>query len=130
METYNRYWLFAAFCILVGLFTLRLILRERITLQGSLSLLGFLCLLTLVAVFPDITSVVARTMGFTLPSNFFFSLAIAALTLLYLSAQISISRLELRTISLTQELGILRERLERPVPGPIATPKGAPDLVA
>lgn len=113
MQEFERYWLFAIFCLGVGIITLRLIFRERLTLQGSLSLLGFLCVMTGVALFPSVTTFIARHMGFTLPSNFFFALSIAILTILYLSSQITISRIELRTITLTQELGLLREQLEQ-----------------
>ena len=113
MEQFERYWLFAVFCLGVGLVTLRLILRERITLQGSLSLLGFLCVMSGVALFPDLTSRLAHRLGFTLPSNFFFALSIAILALLYLQSQVTLSRIELRTIALTQEVGLLREQLER-----------------
>jgi len=110
---FERYWLFALFCLIISLFTLRLILRERITLQGSLSLLGFLAIMAGVALFPGLTSTLAQRMGFTLPSNFFFAMSIAILAVLYLGSQVTISRIELRTVALTQELGLLREQLER-----------------
>lgn len=113
MQPFERYWLFAVFCLAIGLLTLRLILRERITLQGSLSLLGFLLAMGGVALFPGLTSTLAQRMGFTLPSNFFFAVSIAVLAMLYLGSQVTISRIELRTVALTQELGILREQLER-----------------
>lgn len=113
MQPFERYWLFAVFCLVIGLLTLRLILRERITLQGSLSLLGFLLAMGGVALFPGVTSALAQRMGFTLPSNFFFAVSIAILAVLYLGSQVTISRIELRTVALTQELGLLREQLER-----------------
>lgn len=113
MQPFERYWLFAVFCLTIGLLTLRLILRERITLQGSLSLLGFLFVMGSVALFPGVTSKLAQRMGFTLPSNFFFAVSIAILAVLYLGSQVTLSRIELRTVALTQELGLLREQLER-----------------
>jgi hypothetical protein len=122
MQLFERYWLFAAVCLIVGLYTLRLILRERLSLPGSLALLGFLGAMAGVALFPNLTSVVAQRMGFTLPSNFFFALCIAILAVLYLGSLVTLSRVELRTIALTQEVGLLREQLERRA----ATEKFAP----
>src|SRR6185437_6701362 len=113
MEHVGRYWMFAAFCFLVALAILRLIFRERIALQSSLSFLGLLCLMAVVALFPQSIIWLTKSMGFALPSNFFFALAIAALAMLHVSALITISRIELRSIALTQELAILQEKVER-----------------
>ena len=113
MEQFEHYWLFALSCLITAIAMVRLILRERLTLQGSLSYLCFLLAMAAVALFPDATRWMATRLGFVLPSNFFFATAIGALALLHLSAQITLSRVELRSIALTQELGILRERLER-----------------
>ena len=38
----ERYWLFAAICVVAGVVVLRLVFRERLTLQSSLAYLGFL----------------------------------------------------------------------------------------
>jgi hypothetical protein len=113
MYQFERYWLFAAFCLIVATLLLRLILRERITLQSSLGLLATLVALVIQAVFPDLTASVARLMGFALPSNFFFTLAIGALLMLHVGTLVTLSRTELRSITLTQELALLREKLDR-----------------
>jgi len=113
MELFERYWMFAALCLIVFLVLVRLIVRQRLTLQASLSSLLLLFLLGIMAVFPGITGTVARHLGFTLPSNFFFTIGIGALVFQHLSALITLSRVELRTIALTQELGILHEKLDR-----------------
>ncbi len=114
-------WVFAAVCLLIALVLMRLVLRERITLQGSMSYLLFLVVLGSMAVFPDATGRVAHALGFSTLANFFFCTAIAALSILHLRALITLSRVQLRTIALTQELAILAEKVERanpPVPPP------------
>ena len=85
METVvDKYWLFGAVCLVIALILLRLLFRERITLQGSMSFLGFLTVLALMAIFPNTTQRIATRLGFTLMSNFFFCLAVAALAVLHL----------------------------------------------
>jgi hypothetical protein len=113
MNQFEHYWLFASFCVLVALILLRLVMRERLTLQQSLSLLLFLLVMAGIAIFPGVTSWVASHMGFTLPSNFFFAIAIASLLLLHVSSLLTLSRVELRSIALTQELALLQEKLGR-----------------
>ena len=108
----ERYWLFAAICVTAGLFVLRLVFRERLTLQSSLAFLTFLGSLGAIALFPEIAVTIGGRMGFALPSNFLFAVAIAGLALLHLAALASISRLQLRTVTLVQELAILRSELE------------------
>lgn len=109
----ENYWLFGVVCFVVALVLLRLLFRERITLQGSMSYLGFLVVLGAMAVFPAYTQRLANALGFTLMSNFFFCAAIAALAVLHLRALVTLSKVHLRTIALTQELAILQEKLER-----------------
>jgi hypothetical protein len=106
-------WVFAAVCLVIAIVLMRLILRERITLQGSMSYLVFLVVLGGMAVFPDATGFVAHALGFSTLANFFFCTAIAALAILHLRALITLSRVHLRSIALTQELAILQERIDR-----------------
>ena len=58
-------WLFAAVCLVIGLVLMRLILRERITLQGSMSYLLFLAVLGGMALFPEASGWVAHALGFS-----------------------------------------------------------------
>jgi hypothetical protein len=104
---------FAGVCLVIMVVLLRLLFRERITLQGSMSYLAFLALLGSMAVFPNLWVRVANYLGFTLLSNFFFVTAIASLAILHLRSLITISRVNLRTVALTQELAIVQERLDR-----------------
>lgn len=113
MQKFEQYWLFATFCFLVLAWLMRLLLRERITLQSSLWLLLILFGLVVFAVFPEVTTRLARAMGFVLPSNFFFALAVSALLLSHVHTLVTLSRTELRSITLTQEIALLREELDR-----------------
>jgi hypothetical protein len=113
MSELAQYGVFSALCFFLLLVLLRLVLRERIMLQGSLSYVGFLGVLGLMALFPGTARSVAHALGFTLLSNFFFAVAIALLSLLHLRALVMLSKVHMRTLTLTQELGILQERLER-----------------
>lgn len=106
-------WIFGGLCAVIVLVLLRLVLRERITLQGSMSYLVFLLLLGGMALFPDLTGRVAHALGFYSLANFFFCTAIAALAVLHLRSLVTISRIQLRSITLVQELAILRETIER-----------------
>lgn len=106
-------WIFAGICLVIAFAMLRLLIRERITLQGSLSYLSFLVVLGAMAVFPRVTGAIAHLLGFTLLSNFFFFTAIALLAILHLRALVTLSKLHLRTIVLTQELAIVQEKLDR-----------------
>ena len=109
----ENYWMFGAVCLAIALVLLRLLFRERITLQGSMSYLAFLVFLGLMAVFPSVTQRISSKLGFTLMSNFFFCAAIAALAILHLRALVTLSRVHTRSIVITQELAILQEKLDR-----------------
>jgi hypothetical protein len=82
-------------------------------LQGSLSYVAFLGIIGLMAVFPETSARIAHAMGFSLLSNFFFSVAIGLLALLHLRALVTTSKVHMRTVALTQELAIVQEKLER-----------------
>jgi hypothetical protein len=110
---FSQYWIFAACCLVVVAFLVRLLLRERVSLQHSLAFLLFMLGVVLTAVFPSVTSHLGQLMGFTLPSNFFFAILIGVLLMLHLGTVIALSRLESRTIALTQDLGLLQEQMAR-----------------
>lgn len=119
-------WIFGAVCAVIALVLLRLVLRERITLQGSMSYLAFLLVLGGMAAVPDVTGRIAHGLGFYSLANFFFCTAIAALAILHLRALVTISRIQLRSITLVQELAILREKIERVEADRSSTPVIAP----
>jgi hypothetical protein len=113
MHQLEQHLTFAVVCVITGLFIVRLVLRERVTLQSSLSFLVLLSLGAMMALFPTIIARVSHWIGFELPSNFFFAASIFALALLHLHSLVMNSRVAMRSIALTQELAILEERLER-----------------
>jgi hypothetical protein len=121
---FERYWIFAACCAVVVAFLVRLLLRERVALQHSLAFLLFMLGLVTVAVFPGLTSRMAQLMGFTLASNFFFAALIGVLVLLHLGTVIALSKLESRTVALTQEIGLMQEQLARLTPQASRFPSG------
>ena len=113
MGAAENYWMFGIAAGVIALVLVRLLFRERITLQGSMSFLAFLTLLGLMAVFSGVTERIAIKLGFQFMSNFFFCTAIAALAVLHLRALVTLSKVHLRSIALTQELALLQEKLER-----------------
>jgi hypothetical protein len=106
-------WIFAGVCLVIALVLLRLLVRERITLQGSMSYLTFLGVLGGMALFSGPSAKLAQWLGFTLLSNFFFCTAIALLATLHLRALVLLSKVHMRSIALTQEVALLSERLDR-----------------
>src|SRR3569623_1911986 len=110
---FERYWIFAICCAVVVAMLLRLLLRERVSLQHSLAFLLFMLGALVTAIFPSLTYRLGRLMGFALPSNFFFAILIGVLVMLHLGTVIALSRLEARTIALTQELGLVQEQVAR-----------------
>jgi len=104
---------FAGVCLVIAIVLARLILRERITLQGSMSYLAFVLVIGAMALFPEQAGAVAHALGFSTLANFFFCTGIAALAILHLRALVTLSRVQLRSIVLTQELALLQEKLDR-----------------
>jgi hypothetical protein len=127
MLEFHRYWLFAAFCVSVALLMFRLVIKERVTLQASLSYLLVLLLTATFAIFPEPLTWVAAQLGFALPSNFFLAAAIGALAFLHLASLVHLSRVQLRSVTLTQELALLQEKLDRLAAQLAATQPGAGD---
>jgi hypothetical protein len=116
METVTDEYMFLALaCLAIALVMLRLLVRERVTLQGSMSFAAFLLIIGALAIAPSITMRIAHALGFTLMSNFLFCTAIAALAILHLRSQVTISKVQLRSVALTQELALLQEKLDRVV---------------
>jgi hypothetical protein len=113
VEQIEQHWVFAGFCLAVVLLLIRLIVRERVTLQSSLAFLWLLGAMLLVALFPQAAFWLALKMGFILPSNFLFAMGIGALALINVATLVTLSRVELRSIALTQELALLKEKLDR-----------------
>jgi Uncharacterized conserved protein (DUF2304) len=109
----ERYWLFGMICLGYAAAVLLLLLRRRVTLQSSLIYLLLLLALGVGSVFMTVAPGIPAAMGFELPSNFFFTASIGGLAFLYLTALTTISRLELRSITMVQEVALIQEELDR-----------------
>lgn len=114
----TTYWRFALACIVVALFLLRLVIRERISLQRSLALLVLMGAGAIWTLFPRSLVIVSRGLGFTLPSNFLLALVVGILVVVHVEALIALSKVEQRSVALTQEVGLVREQLERLMAAP------------
>ncbi|HKO49900.1 MAG TPA: DUF2304 domain-containing protein [Polyangiaceae bacterium] len=109
----RQYWPFAGFSALVLIIVLRLLLRERLALQGTISYMLFLGIFGLCALMPKQATELAHAMGFAILANFLFSIALIALALMHLQALVSLYRAVQRTTQLTQDLALLEERVTR-----------------
>lgn len=109
----GRYWPFGAVCLGYAALVGWLLVRRRLTLQSSLLYVSLLLGVGVGALLLPESIWFSRALGFEVPSNFVFAMAIGALSLLHLSALITISKLDARVITLVQEAALLEERLER-----------------
>jgi hypothetical protein len=117
MDQIERYWLFTTFVLTVAVLVVRLVMRERVTLQSSLSFLAVLVALIGLSLFPNATAWLSSRLGFSLASNFLFAVGLGAMGLLHVFTLITLSRVELRSLTLVQEMALLEEKLERMAAG-------------
>jgi len=111
--TLQRYWLFGLVCVVYVAAVMWLVLRRRLTLQASLTFIMMLGALGLFSFVVPYAGLAYGALGFQLPSNFFFTASIGALSFLHLVALTTISRLELRSITLIQEVALMQEQISR-----------------
>lgn len=109
----QRYALFAVVCAGYGATILWLVFRRRLSLQSSLLYLALMGGLGISVALAHYVPSIVSALGFALPSNLLFSVAIATLGLLHLVALLDVSRLEERSTTLVQEVALLKEQVER-----------------
>lgn len=109
----TRYWAFGLVCVAYTLFLLRQLVKNRVTLQNALAFVMTFVFFGSVAVLLPYFPGLVRRLGFELQSNLIFLLALGALTFLQLLTLVALSRAEIRTVTLTQEVALLREELVR-----------------
>ncbi|HIR91272.1 MAG TPA: DUF2304 domain-containing protein [Candidatus Limicola stercorigallinarum] len=107
------------FCVLLLLFIVRLVARERLQLKYSLLWLMLGILLLAAALFPDTIFALSERLGFETPSNFIFFVGLFCLLAIALSLSVIVSKQALMIKNLTQRLALvdyeLRElRSKRP----------------
>lgn len=109
----ERYAFFGTICAgYVGVI-IWMLFRRRVTLQASLTYLLLMVGLAAGSLLLTFVPSVVPWLGFTLPSNLFFSVAIATLAYLHLSGLVAMSRVEERSTALVQEVALLQEQIDR-----------------
>ena len=87
----------------------RRVLKERFTVWWAVLCLG----VVVFAIFPPLLPFVATSLGFQTPSNFVFFAASLMFLLMSVQFSVEISRLDEKTRTLAEQLGILRTQLEQ-----------------
>ncbi len=87
----------------------RRVLKERFTVWWAVLSLG----VVVFAIFPPLLPFVATSLGFQTPSNFVFFAASLMFLLMSVQFSVEISRLDEKTRTLAEQLGILRTQLEQ-----------------
>ncbi len=95
----------------------RRVLKERFTVWWAVLSLGVIVF----AIFPPLLPFVATSLGFQTPSNFVFFAASLMFLLMSVQYSVEISRLDEKTRTLAEQLGILRTQLERHTSIPLET---------
>jgi len=87
----------------------RRVLKKRFTVWWAVLSLG----VVVFAIFPPLLPFVATSLGFQTPSNFVFFAASLMFLLMSVQFSVEISRLDEKTRTLAEQLGILRTQLEQ-----------------
>jgi hypothetical protein len=87
----------------------RRVMKERFTVWWAILSVG----VVVFAVFPPLLPFVADHLGFQTPSNFIFFVASIMLLLMSVQFSVEISRLEEKTRTLAEQLGILRAQMDQ-----------------
>ncbi len=95
------------FCVLLLLFILRLVAKERLLLKYSLLWLVLGIVLLLMATFPEVLFDMSSALGFETPSNFIFFVGLFCLLSIALSLSVIASKQTLMIKTLTQRLALL-----------------------
>jgi hypothetical protein len=98
--------------LLLLAWVVRLIRRQRLTVQDSLAWLVSTLLLLLVVAFPQVLAAVARGLGILVPSNALFALGLLYLAVNTLALTVAVSSESARVRRLVQECALLRQELE------------------
>lgn len=104
------------FCILLTIFVIRLVVKRRLRLKYSLMWLTLSLLALLCAIFPEPIFGLAHILGFAVPSNMVFFLAIFFLLALCLSLTVIVSWQARDIRQLIQEIAVINNQLEKMEP--------------
>lgn len=100
------------FALLFLLFTIYLIKRGRLLLRYSLMWMLLSILILIAAIFPQPILDLANLMGFSVGSNFIFSVAIFFLLILCMTQSQAISQQTLKNKTTIQQIALLEKRIE------------------
>lgn len=104
------------FCVLLTIFVARLVVKKRLRLKYSLMWLTLSLLALLCAIFPEPIYGLAHILGFAVPSNMVFFLAIFFLLALCLSLTVIVSWQARDIRQLIQEIAVINNQLEKMEP--------------
>ena len=104
------------FCVLLTIFVMRLVIKKRLRLKYSLMWLTLSLLALLCAIFPAPIFGLAHILGFAIPSNMVFFLAIFFLLALCLSLTVIVSWQARDIRQLIQEIAVINNQLEKMEP--------------
>jgi len=100
----------AVLCLLLA-WVVRLIRRQRLTVQDSLAWLVSTLLVIAVVAFPQLLAAVAAAIGIQVPANALFALGLLYLAVNTLSLTVAVSEGSVRVRRLAQECALLRDEI-------------------
>lgn len=100
------------FCLLLMAYVIRLVVKKRLRLKYSLLWLALSLVALLCAIFPEPLFALAHLLGFVVPSNMVFFLAIFFLLVLCLSLTVIVSWQARDIRQLIQEIAVINNQLE------------------
>lgn len=101
------------FCLLLMAYVIRLVVKKRLRLKYSLLWLALSIIALLCAIFPGPIFSLAHILGFVVPSNLVFFLAIFFLLALCLSLTVIVSWQARDIRQLIQEIAVINNQLEK-----------------
>lgn len=101
------------FCLLLMAYVIRLVMKKRLRLKYSLLWLALSIIALLCALFPGPIFALAHLLGFVVPSNLVFFLAIFFLLVLCLSLTVIVSWQARDIRQLIQEIAVINNQLEK-----------------
>ena len=101
------------FCLLLMAYVIQLVMKKRLRLKYSLLWLALSIIALLCAIFPGPIFALAHLLGFAVPSNLVFFLAIFFLLALCLSLTVIVSWQARDIRQLIQEIAVINNQLEK-----------------
>ena len=95
------------FCVVLFLYVLRLVAREKLLLKYSLLWLALAIILLVFALFPRALFSLAYMFGFETPANFIFFVGLFCLMAITLSLTVIVSKQTLKIKNLTQRISLI-----------------------